>query len=89
MSQLENLNDKFKKEKMVKNAQKASVTVFSIKGHGSGFLISSDGYVLTNAHVVGGAKFVQVKLITGTEKTGEVIRKDKLRDVALIKMESN
>ena len=46
-------------------------TVFAGGGHGSGFFISSDGYLLTNYHVVGEAKFVNVKLVTGREIIGE------------------
>lgn len=65
------------------------VTIFAGNGHGSGFFISSDGYLLTSAHVVGGAKFVKVKLTTGREVLGEVIRSDTRRDVALIKTEEN
>ena len=44
---------------------------------------------MTNAHVVGGAKFVQVQFVTGGEITGEVIRKNKARDVALVKLETD
>ncbi len=52
---------------------------------GSGALISSDGYVLTAAHVVGDAKKVRVRWSDGLETVGEVIRSSKARDVALIK----
>lgn len=66
----------------------AVVTVFSDGVSGSGFFISEDGYVLTNRHVVGDAKFVKVKLPTGRELVGEVLRSDKVRDVALVKTEA-
>lgn len=66
----------------------AVATVFGERGSGSGFFVSQDGYLLTNQHVVGNAKFVKVKLPTGRELVGEVIRSDKLRDVALVKTES-
>jgi S1-C subfamily serine protease len=62
-------------------------TVFAGDGHGSGFFVSSDGALLTNAHVVGGAKFVKVKIATGRELLGEVLRKDAVRDIALIRVE--
>jgi S1-C subfamily serine protease len=65
------------------------VTVFSGPGHGSGFLISEDGYLLTNEHVVGGARFVNVKFVTGREVTGQVVRVNKSRDVALVKLEKD
>jgi serine protease Do len=61
------------------------VTVLSDEGHGSGFLISSDGYLLTNQHVVGGGKVVKLRWSDGFESLGEVVRSDKRRDVALIK----
>lgn len=66
-------------------AAKAVVVVFAADGSGSGFLISSDGYVLTNHHVVGGSKYVKLKWSDGTEGLGEVIRDDSRRDVALVK----
>ncbi|CAN5786610.1 hypothetical protein BH11PSE1_BH11PSE1_09210 [soil metagenome] len=61
------------------------VTVLSDDGHGSGFLISSDGYLLTNRHVVGTSKSVKIRWSDGFESLGEVVRTDKRRDVALIK----
>jgi S1-C subfamily serine protease len=63
------------------------ITVFAGEGHGSGFFINESGYFLTNAHVVGGARFVTVKLVTGRELIGEVYRKDNRLDVALVKVE--
>lgn len=62
------------------------VTVFAGDGLGSGFFIA-DGYVMTNSHVVGGAKFLKVKLVTDREIVGEVMRTDSRRDVALVKTE--
>jgi S1-C subfamily serine protease len=67
----------------------AVVTVIGDVGSGSGFFISGDGYLFTNQHVVGNAKFVKVKLPTGRELVGEVMRSDRLRDVALVKTESS
>jgi serine protease Do len=65
------------------------VTVRAGRSHGSGFLISPDGYILTNAHVVGGNEDVVVIFKAGFELTGRVIRKDRARDVALIKVQVN
>jgi len=61
------------------------VTVFAGRDMGSGFLVSSDGYLLTNDHVVGAAKVVKVRWSDGVETLGEVVRSHKQRDVALIK----
>jgi len=61
------------------------VSVFSGDAFGSGVLVSSDGYVLTNHHVVAGAKVVRIRWSDGLETPGEVVRSDKRRDVALIK----
>ncbi len=80
---------KIKRDDMLKRARESAVTIFAGDGHGSGFLISEDGYILTNAHVVGEAKFVQVKFVTGGEITGEVVRKNKNRDIALVKLEND
>jgi serine protease Do len=55
-------------------------------GIGSGFIVSSDGYVLTNAHVVADASEVTVKLTDRREFAAKVIGVDKRSDVALIKI---
>lgn len=56
-------------------------------GHGSGFIVSEDGLVMTNQHVVAGQRFVRVKLVSGRVVVGEVLRRHELRDVALLKLE--
>ena len=63
------------------------VTILSGGGHGTGFFITKDGYLLTNAHVVGGAEKVKILTDDHREYTGWVIRKNKLRDVALVKVD--
>ncbi|MDO8902812.1 MAG: trypsin-like peptidase domain-containing protein [Phenylobacterium sp.] len=67
-------------------AAQSAVSVLSDAGHGSGFLVSSNGEILTNAHVVGRSKYVKVRWTDGTEALGEVVRSDPRRDVALIKI---
>lgn len=61
------------------------VTVLTGSGSGSGDLVSNDGYVVTNAHVVGDEKQVRVRWSDGIETVAEVVRVAKDRDVALIK----
>jgi serine protease Do len=53
---------------------------------GSGFIISSDGYIFTNNHVVEKAEKIKVKLSNGQEYDGEVKGKDANTDIALIKI---
>ncbi len=55
---------------------------------GSGFIISHDGYILTNAHVVNEADEVIVKLSDKREYKAKIIGSDKRTDVALIKIEA-
>ncbi|MCX8085405.1 MAG: DegQ family serine endoprotease [Rhodocyclaceae bacterium] len=62
---------------------------FESKSLGSGFIISADGYILTNAHVVDGADEVIVKLTDKREFKAKVIGADKRTDVALIKIEAS
>ncbi|MCY7272324.1 MAG: trypsin-like peptidase domain-containing protein [Phormidesmis sp. CAN_BIN44] len=59
------------------------------RGTGSGFIVKSDGLVMTNAHVVDGADRVTVKLKDGREFTGQVVGEDKLTDVAVVKIQAN
>ncbi|WP_167752854.1 DegQ family serine endoprotease [Pusillimonas caeni] len=57
------------------------------RGVGSGFIISSDGYILTNNHVVEGANGIFVTMTDGKEHTAEVIGTDPRTDIALIKID--
>jgi S1-C subfamily serine protease len=68
-----------------KQLQNAVATVESGVGSGTAFYISRDGYLLTNEHVVAGAAFVKVRLGDGRNLVGEVLRSDKVRDVALLR----
>ncbi|HUJ70902.1 MAG TPA: trypsin-like peptidase domain-containing protein, partial [Verrucomicrobiae bacterium] len=56
------------------------------RGLGSGVIISPDGYILTNNHVVGAADEIKVTLSDGREFTAKVIGKDQKTDLALIKI---
>ncbi|MGA8707810.1 MAG: DegQ family serine endoprotease [Steroidobacteraceae bacterium] len=57
-----------------------------VRGIGSGFIISADGYILTNAHVVANASKITVKLTDRRELEGKVIGVDEKTDVAVIKI---
>ena len=56
-------------------------------GTGSGFIISADGYIVTNAHVVARASEVRVTLYDGTVLRGTVHSRDVLSDIALVKVD--
>jgi serine protease Do len=58
------------------------------KNLGSGFIISEDGYLITNNHVVAGADEIKVKLSDGREFRGEVKGRDEKLDLALLKIEA-
>lgn len=57
------------------------------RGEGSGFIVTPDGYILTNAHVVSGASEVTVKTTDRREYTAKVIGVDDRTDVAVIKID--
>ena len=59
------------------------------RGLGSGFIVSQDGYVLTNAHVVEGADEVYVNLTDKREFKAKVVGTDKRTDVAVLKIEAS
>lgn len=58
-----------------------------VKGLGSGFVISEDGYILTNDHVAGNATKISVTLTSGETIEAKLIGSDKNSDVALLKIE--
>ncbi len=59
------------------------------QSRGSGFIISQDGYILTNAHVLGGADGITVRLTDKREFKAKVIGTDKRTDLALLKVDAN
>lgn len=59
------------------------------RGTGSGFIISSDGRMITNAHVISGAQTVKVTLKDGRTFPGKVVGVDQVTDVAVVKIEAN
>jgi S1-C subfamily serine protease len=57
-----------------------------LTGTGSGFVFSSDGLILTNAHVIESSDRLNVTLLDGNEFSGELIGRDKDTDIAIIKI---
>lgn len=60
-----------------------------VRGSGSGFIVNSNGQIITNAHVVDGATKVSVVLKDGRQFEGKVIGTDPVTDVAVVKIEAN
>ena len=56
---------------------------------GSGFIVSDDGYILTNYHVVEGAKDITVTTYDGTSYDGELIGYDESNDIAVLKVDAS
>jgi S1-C subfamily serine protease len=74
------------RKEMLSELIKGVVTVDMEKGHGSGFIISNDGYIITNEHVVSGESLVKVKFSQGFALDATVVKVNKDFDVALLKV---
>ena len=59
------------------------------EGAGSGFIITEDGYILTNYHVVEGAKDISVKMYSGESYDAELIGYDDSNDIAVLKIDAS
>src|SRR5688572_22215998 len=60
---------------------------YALEGKGSGVIISPDGYVVTNNHVVEGAQIIRVTLPNGRQFDGRVIGSDRSADLAVVKID--
>ena len=67
---------------------KAVVTIQTEDGHGSGFLITNDGYMLSNQHVVEDESLVKVKFEQGFTLDAQVVKTNKDFDLALLKVQA-
>ncbi len=61
---------------------------YEIRGLGSGFIISPDGYILTNHHVAGNASKIVITMTDGNKYDAEIIGSDMVSDVALLKIDA-
>ncbi|MBI5326410.1 MAG: trypsin-like peptidase domain-containing protein [Ignavibacteriae bacterium] len=71
------------------NQRRSRTQQYSVQGLGSGFLISPDGYILTNHHVAGNASKIVVTTTDGKKYDAEIIGADKTSDVALLKIKGD
>ena len=73
-------------QKLVASSLTRVVGIKSPKGTGTGFIAEKSGILLTNRHVVGSSKKVEISYSDGTKKDGDVIFKDRDIDLAVIKV---
>ncbi|MBD3406579.1 MAG: PDZ domain-containing protein [Candidatus Lokiarchaeota archaeon] len=62
--------------------------VVPVKGQGSGVILTSEGHIVTNAHVVSGVQDVEVTIDDGRTYRAEIIGKSKVQDLAILKIDS-
>jgi S1-C subfamily serine protease len=79
------LNRKLSEELDLTDISSSVVSVLAGNGHGSGFIISKDCYVLTNQHVIGDSSIVRLKFQSGLEINADVVAVNRGRDIALLK----
>ena len=61
---------------------------YTTTGSGSGVIISNNGYILTNNHVINGAKEIDIRLHDGTEYKADVVGTDSRTDIAILKVDA-
>jgi len=89
---VQNINRPAQKPQSFEDAMQACATILveknKEKGHGSGFFISTDGYLITNYHVVAKMDKIMVKTNDGKTHSAKVLRFDFENDLALLKIEA-
>ncbi len=72
----------------ISNQQGSGITGFTTVGTGSGFVLTEDGYIVTNHHVIDGADKLTVTMSDGMTYDAELVGSDNINDVALLKVDS-
>lgn len=75
-------------ENSIANSVSSTVTIFPNEGHGSGVIITPDGYVLTSLHVVALSDSIEITLNDGNRYKADIMRTNAKYDVALLKIRS-
>lgn len=83
-----NTTNKLSNKEIISKVKPAVVYIETTEGSGSGMVISDDGWVLTNAHVVSGVSTARVKLSSNQLFIGKVVGRDQYVDLAIIKINS-
>jgi len=73
---------------IVARVSPAVVSITNAKGLGSGFVIDSDGYIVTNNHVMSGLNEAEIRFSDGTKYKGRLIGRDEATDIALLKIDA-
>ncbi|MBI2003651.1 MAG: trypsin-like peptidase domain-containing protein, partial [Parcubacteria group bacterium] len=84
-----NKSDSLSGPEIASKVKPSVILIETTQGHGSGFLIDGDGFILTNAHVVKGYQTVSVKLDNGSKFNGIVVGRDEIIDLAIVKVSSS
>ncbi len=87
--QLSNLDISPDFSKIISQVMPAVVSVQTDKSIGSGAIITNDGYVITNQHVIEGASIIVVKTFDGQKYNAQVIGQDAAIDIAVLKIEGS
>jgi serine protease Do len=82
-----NPNNDFKLENIIKKSTPAVVSIFSSGKSGSGVIVESNGYILTNEHVISGEKNITILLEDNRIYQAKVIGLDDKTDIALLKID--
>lgn len=77
------------RKEMLSALVKAVVTIQTSDGHGSGFTVTNDGYIITNEHVVGKAATVKAKFEQGFTLDAQVVKTNPDLDLALLKVSAS
>ncbi len=75
-------------EALVASTSPAVVGVEHRRGQGTGLILSKDGYLLTNAHVVDGFDQLRIRLSTGATAKGELVGSDERTDLAVVRVDA-